>query len=93
MVRKEYNPVTITPVDYAMGADNEEGTVVYGYMCMVDFECELGMASDGNKVYPSLEDLKEYRSCVSQCGIVKVAVVAVEIVQEQDYSDLIGEDE
>ena len=55
---------------------------VHGYMCLVDFECELGSAEGGNRIYPSIEDCRERRKCVSSCGIVKVAVRALEIVQE-----------
>jgi hypothetical protein len=90
-MRRDYETVTLKPATYAMGAENEDGTLVYGYMCKVDFECEIGLACDGNHIYPSIEDLKEYRKCVSQCGIVKVAVVAVEVVQEEDYSDLMDD--
>ena len=30
-----------------------------GYMCKVDFMWELGEAMGGNKIYASIEDLKE----------------------------------
>lgn len=59
--------------------------VRYGYMCMIDFECELGMASGGNLVFPSIENLKENRACVYRCGIVKVKVELDEVIQEQDF--------
>jgi len=87
MNRTELKEITLKPVTYALGAEDQAG-VVYGYMCMTDFECEIGMACGGNIVYPSLEDIKKERKCLDQCGIVKVAVVAVEIIQEQDYSGL-----
>lgn len=77
--------VTLQPVTRAMWGENEDGTIVEGYMCLVDYECELGGASGGNVVYPSLEDIRERRTCISECGIVKVAVVAIEIVQEPNY--------
>ena len=56
------------------------------YMCKVDFECELGLAAGGNMVYSSVEDLKECRPCVKECGIVKVRVELVDVVQEEDFS-------
>jgi hypothetical protein len=31
--------------------------------------------------------LKERRRCVDECGIVKVAVSLVEVVQEENYGD------
>lgn len=52
------------------------------YMCKTDFECELGLASGGICLYADLEDLKTCRKCVSECGIVKVRVELVEIVDK-----------
>lgn len=51
----------------------EDGSVI-GYMCAVDFECELGAASGGNTVHPSVEDLKKGHECWESCGIVEVRV-------------------
>ena len=59
---------------------------VVGYMCLTDFECELGCAMGGNVVYPSEGDLREHRKCVPECGIAKVEVTGLEIIQESDYS-------
>jgi hypothetical protein len=53
--------------------ENEDGSVT-GYMCRIDWECELGQARDGNKVYPSVDGLREYHTCADTCGIVEVAV-------------------
>ena len=74
--------VIVKPVLGAMGSETDDHTLVEGYMCMTDFECELGMACGGNVVYPSVEDIKRNRKCVESCGIVKVAVICTEIVQE-----------
>ena len=60
-------------IPHPMGAEKGDDFVV-GYMCLTDFECELGMASGGNTVHPSIEDLKKRRTCVSSCGIVEVKV-------------------
>jgi hypothetical protein len=57
-------------------------------MCKVDFECELEEDNKGTKIYPSVESLKKDRKCVEQCGIVKVKVELVEVVQGCDYSSL-----
>ncbi len=54
----------------------------YGYMCKVGFDWELGHAIGGNKIYPSVEDLKENCRCVEECGIVKVRIELEEVVQE-----------
>lgn len=52
----------------------------YGYMCATDFNWEVGEALGGTTVYASVEDLKHNRKCVEQCGIVKVEVKLVEVV-------------
>lgn len=58
-----------------------DGSVI-GYMDITDFECELGAASDGNRVYPDVESLKkEHAACIDHCGIVKVKVTAIEVIQ------------
>lgn len=68
----------------AMGRENidDPHSPVIGYMCLVDYECELGCADDGNKIFPSIEDCREYRGCTDACGIVEVEVRARKIVQE-----------
>ena len=76
--------VWLRPVTGA--AFSEDGTAE-GYMCKTDFECELGAAKGGNVVYPSEQDLRESKPCVDSCGIVKVKVVAVEIIQESEELD------
>ncbi len=53
----------------------------FGYMCLVDFQYELGEA-DMNTIYSSIESLRKNRNCVSQCGIAKVKVQLEEIVQD-----------
>jgi hypothetical protein len=51
----------------------------YGYMCWVDFDVELGEETpDAKAVFSTLEELKEKRPCVSECGWVKVRITAVE---------------
>ena len=55
-----------------------------GYMCMIDFEDELGRAAGGNRVYSSVEDLKKNHDCWESCGIVKVRVEYVSTIVEQD---------
>jgi hypothetical protein len=52
-----------------------------GYMCRTDFEHELGYASGGVRVHPSVEDIKHCRKCVGGCGIVEVEVRLVRIVE------------
>jgi len=65
------------PTWHEMGCD-----YVTGFMCMTDFECELGAACGGNTIYPSVDDLKRNRPCVEECGIVKVKVEGLCIIQE-----------
>ena len=47
---------------------------VLGYMCMIDWDHELRGASDGARVYPSLDDLKADHECWRECGVVEVRV-------------------
>lgn len=47
-----------------------------GYMCLTDFQHELGEASGGISVYADEDDLKKHRNCWKGCGILKVEVVA-----------------
>lgn len=58
----------------------------YGFMCAVDYQHELGEAAGGNVVYPSIGEVKEHRKCTDECGIVKVMVLRVATVQDENYS-------
>ena len=58
---------------------------IVGYMCKVDFECELGMADGGNRVFPSVENLKKHRKCYDQCGIVEVEVSFKSVVEPSNF--------
>jgi len=60
-----------------------KGTI--GYMCMTDFDHELGAAHSGSTIYPSIEAIKEFAPCVKQCGIVKVEVIFKSTVQAACY--------
>jgi len=60
---------------------------VIGYMCRTDFECELGAASGGNTIYPSVEDLKRYKPCAESCGVVEVEVRYRRIVEPGTMHD------
>ena len=55
---------------------------VVGYMCRIDWNYELGSAIDGNKVYPSVQDLRASHTCADACGIVAVEVRLVCVVVE-----------
>jgi hypothetical protein len=63
------------------------GRSVICYMDKTDWDYELGEALDGNKLYPSIEDLEKNQDCVKSggCGIVKVEVKLVEVVIKSDY--------
>lgn len=67
-----------------MGRESQDDTFVEGFMCGTDWLCELGMASDGNRVFPSIECLKEHLGCTHECGVVKVRVQFLEVVEEGD---------
>lgn len=55
-------------------------------MCKTDWDHEIGSADDGNKIYPSVAALKRQRGCTDECGIVKVRVEFIEVVQAEDWS-------
>ena len=59
----------------------------YVFMCKTDFDYELGLAEGGVQVYFSIEDLKRCRPCVEDCGIVKVEVRLLEVIQPEKFED------
>jgi hypothetical protein len=65
-----------------MGSRNGEENFVIGFMCLTDFECELGYAEDGNRVFPSKRSLRKHLKCTDACGIVEVEVHFRRLVQE-----------
>ena len=56
-----------------------------GFMCKIDFDHELGMASGGNRVHPSVEDLIREHTCAEDCGIVEVEIKLVRVVKEGEH--------
>jgi hypothetical protein len=56
------------------------GLTVRGYMCLIDWECEIGHNPHGNKVYPSLHALQGDHTMWKDCGVVEVEVRAVRLV-------------
>jgi hypothetical protein len=65
---------------YTLPADAEP-RVVTGYMCLTDWDHEIGYASDGNKVYPSEAALRRERRCADECGVVEVTVTLSRVIQ------------
>jgi hypothetical protein len=55
---------------------------VTGYICLIDWEWEIGEAYDGNHVYPSVAALREAHPMADDCGIVEVSVRLVRVVSE-----------
>jgi hypothetical protein len=53
-------------------------------MCAIDFAYELGEASGGNKIYPSLEDLRKHHSCLDECGSQEVVTLS-----KEDFMELV----
>lgn len=73
-------------VVYPMNAerDGPHAGKVIGYMCMTDFEFELGAALGGNEIFPSEADCERECRCIKGCGMVQVAVEFVRIVRLGD---------
>lgn len=55
-------------------------------MDKVDWDCELGEASDGNKLFPSQAALEAHKKCVTTCGVVEVEVRLRRVIRESDHS-------
>lgn len=76
-----------TAVIWPMHGEDDEEPAVIGYMDLVDFECELGAAMGGNRVFPSAEDVRRNKKCVQACGIVEVEVRFRKVIQESNYDE------
>ena len=72
----------------APSPDTKQGGVI-GYMCAIDFECELGCASGGNKVYASAAEAL----CAGTCGVVEVEVIGRRTLIEMNIEDESEDDE
>ena len=56
------------------------------YICGISFRYELGEASGGNQVYPSVEDLNKHSKCChSGCGVVELDVTLSKWIEEQNH--------
>ena len=66
------------------------GTAVRGYMCLTDWEYEIGYSWKGNKVYPSLHALQDHHECWAECGVVEVEVRSIRTVVPEDHSEAIA---
>jgi hypothetical protein len=63
----------------------EKETKIF-YACGVDWQHELGEASDLEgrmPLYSSIEELKENQKCWKECGIVKIKLTIDSWVEEQ----------
>jgi len=58
------------------------------YVCGVDFQHEIGNASDGNTIYPSVAALKAHAKCWKGCGIVELNLTLSKWVVEQNYEEM-----
>lgn len=58
-----------------------------GYMCQVDYECELGMADGGITIFPSPQECREYRKCTDSCGMVEVEVTVRRVITPQNFGE------
>lgn len=63
-----------------------DGKTLKLYMCMIDWQHELGEAADGTLMYPSLKALQKYHDCWEECGVVEVTVSfnAPKVIVNQD---------
>lgn len=54
-----------------------------GWMCLTDFQHELGEADGGVRVFPDRESLAQHKPCISECGVIEVVVAAAPQPKEQ----------
>ena len=73
----------LTPRDELASDGADETGAVRGFMCLIDWQHEVGFAVDGNKVYPSLKNLQEHHPMWAECGVVEVQLRAVQVVAPQ----------
>lgn len=64
---------------------SENGRTVRGFMCKADFDFELGEADGGNRIYPSLKDLKDHAKWWEHDGVVEVEVRVIAIVEPERF--------
>lgn len=62
---------------------------IQGWMCGVDFTCELGEADGGNIVYPTKENLLANRTCARPDGDKMCAPAEVFVVSREDFKALL----
>jgi len=62
-----------SPEDWDDSPDIEDDDR-HGYMCAIDYTCELGLSGGACNIYDNLEDV----SCRHSHGAVKVKVIAVD---------------
>jgi len=54
------------------------------YMCLTDFDWEQGNPIKGNRIFSTLEGLRDEFSCIDGCGYAKVRVSLSEAVKGSD---------
>lgn len=67
----------------------DENGVVSSYMCKIDYDHELGNAPS-TRLFPSEEALIKAHPCALDCGIVKVAVWALDEIGGPSHEGHLG---
>lgn len=52
----------------------------------IDWQYEVGCASDGNSVYPDIDCLKKHNRCWDGCGIVECELVFKKWIHEHNWN-------
>jgi len=60
---------------------------IHGWICKVGFDYELGEAADGERIYPSFEDLRERSKCIDENDHRPVEVVTMSV---EDFDELVA---
>lgn len=53
-----------------------------GYMCLTDFDFELGEAPGGNRIFTSAEECFKDLKCAESCGVAEVEVRKIAVLRE-----------
>jgi hypothetical protein len=62
---------------------------VHGWMCAIDFDYDLGEAADGTRIFPSEEELHEYRKCTTGSDKDHQGVEVV-TMSKADFEELVA---
>lgn len=61
------------------------------FMCLTDYEHEMGFSSDASKLFASEKSLRRHNKCADSCGIVEVEVTFSRLIAPATIPSYEGE--